>query len=64
MSARLKVAVAGAVSLAGGEERARAAYEAAVGRSLSDTEWEETRAKLINFTKILRNWEKNATSER
>jgi hypothetical protein len=65
MSVQLRGASDGtAVRLAGKKERARAACEAGIGRPLSDAEWEEARTRFINFTKILRDWEKHDTSAR
>jgi len=40
------------------ENTARAAFEALVGRRVSDLEWGQARARLMEFASLLRTWER------
>lgn len=42
------------------ESVARTALELRVGRRLTDLEWATTRARLLEFATILRDWEQKA----
>ena len=44
-----------------GEAAARAALELRVGHSLTDAEWAAMRARLVEFTSILRAWDRAKT---
>jgi hypothetical protein len=44
------------------QSAARAALEARAGRTISDTEWDRARARLVEFASILRVWHLRATS--
>lgn len=43
---------------------ARAALELHVGRSLTDAEWADARARLVEFVSILRGWERESVGPR
>lgn len=43
------------------EAAARAAFEVRAGRKFTDGEWATVRAKLLEFTGILRRWEQTTT---
>jgi hypothetical protein len=46
------------------ETAARAAFELRADRQLSDAEWADMRAKLLEFAGILRTWERATTRPR
>lgn len=46
------------------EVAARAALELRVGRSLTDAEWADARARLVEFVNILRAWERESVPPR
>src|SRR6266567_2440143 len=43
---------------------ARAALESVAARTLTDTEWERSRARLVEFVNILRLWDRQAHGRR
>ena len=46
------------------EVAARAALELRVGHSLTDAEWADARARLLEFVSILRAWERESVPPR
>ena len=44
------------------ESAARAAIDSHVGRALTDVERERARARLLEFARILRDWDRNAVA--
>jgi hypothetical protein len=46
------------------EVAARAALELRVGHSLTDAEWADARARLVEFVSILRAWERESIAPR
>jgi hypothetical protein len=42
------------------ERAARKSLDLRVGRSFTDGEWAQSRARLLEFATLLRNWEQNA----
>ena len=44
------------------ENAARAALESRAGRTLTDMEWAQARARLLEFATILRSWDQKAKS--
>jgi len=45
----------------GREDTARATVEALVGGTLSDPEWDQVQARLLEFVSILRTWQREFT---
>ena len=46
------------------EVAARAALELRVGHSLTDAEWADARARLVEFISILRDWDRESVPTR
>jgi hypothetical protein len=45
------------------EDSARAALGSLIGRELTDEEWTRAKARILEFARILRSWDRKAKSD-